>query len=200
MARWQSGYAAACKAVYAGSIPTSASTTSPAVAAPAVATSRTTARPAIAPARPRSPTYNGWSPPRAAARVADHIGSDHYQLIFTAEDLARAVESMTTLNASAAAHAAELGVAVDALIDSGVAWVLSRLDLRMEGWPRGDEEIVVHSLNGVIWAFHHDGTEVRDGDSNPATVGVFFDRDGAEVGFTVPELSVWGIAVIHLEG
>jgi len=45
----------------------------------------------------------------------------------------------------ATAHAAELGVAVDALIDSGVAWVLSRLDLHMERWPRSDDEIVIET-------------------------------------------------------
>lgn len=45
----------------------------------------------------------------------------------------------------ATAHAAELGVAVDSLIESGVAWVLSRLDLRVEQWPRCDDEIVIET-------------------------------------------------------
>ena len=45
----------------------------------------------------------------------------------------------------ATAHAAKLGVAVDALIDSGVAWVLSRLDLKVERWPRVDDEIVIET-------------------------------------------------------
>lgn len=45
----------------------------------------------------------------------------------------------------ATAHAAKLGVAVDVLIDSGVAWVLSRLDLKVERWPRVDDEIVVET-------------------------------------------------------
>jgi medium-chain acyl-[acyl-carrier-protein] hydrolase len=43
------------------------------------------------------------------------------------------------LQEAATAHAAELGVAVDALVDNGVAWVLSRLDLHVERWPRCDE-------------------------------------------------------------
>ena len=45
----------------------------------------------------------------------------------------------------ATAHAAELGVAVDALIDSGVAWVLSRLDLRVERWPQVGDEVVIET-------------------------------------------------------
>jgi len=49
------------------------------------------------------------------------------------------------LQEAATAHAARLGVAVDALIDSGVAWVLSRLDLKVERWPRVDDEIVVET-------------------------------------------------------
>jgi len=49
------------------------------------------------------------------------------------------------LQEAATAHAAELGVAVDALIESGVAWVLSRLDLRVELWPQADQEIVIET-------------------------------------------------------
>ena len=45
----------------------------------------------------------------------------------------------------ATAHAAELGVAVDALIDSGVAWVLSRFDLHVERWPRSDDELIIET-------------------------------------------------------
>ncbi len=44
----------------------------------------------------------------------------------------------------------------------------------------GDLEIVVNSLNGRTWAWHHDGTEVRDGDDNPETNGVFMIRAGAQ--------------------
>lgn len=41
-------------------------------------------------------------------------------------------------------------------------------------------EVVVHTLNGVIWAWNGDGTEVRDGDANPATNGVLYVREGAQ--------------------
>jgi hypothetical protein len=43
----------------------------------------------------------------------------------------------------------------------------------------GDPEIVVNTVNGVTWAWHQDGSEVLDGDANPATHGVFFTREGA---------------------
>ncbi|PID80303.1 hypothetical protein CSB20_07825 [bacterium DOLZORAL124_64_63] len=43
----------------------------------------------------------------------------------------------------------------------------------------GDDEIVVNTLNGQTFAFHHDGTEVLDGDADPATEGVFLRRPGA---------------------
>jgi acyl-CoA thioesterase FadM len=49
------------------------------------------------------------------------------------------------LQEAATAHAAELGVAVDALVDSGVAWVLNRLDLHVQRWPRSDDEIVIET-------------------------------------------------------
>ncbi len=53
--------------------------------------------------------------------------------------LCRLLQEVATL------HAAELGVAVDALVNRGVAWVLSRFDLRMEQWPRIDDEIAVET-------------------------------------------------------
>ncbi len=43
----------------------------------------------------------------------------------------------------------------------------------------GDLEIVVSTLNGRTWVWHHDGTELRDGDNDPATNGVFLVRPGA---------------------
>lgn len=45
----------------------------------------------------------------------------------------------------AVAHAAILGVAVESLIDSGVAWVLSRLHLAMDRWPGADEDIEIET-------------------------------------------------------
>jgi hypothetical protein len=38
----------------------------------------------------------------------------------------------------------------------------------------GDLEIVAYDRSGVVYAWHHDGTELRDGDANPATNGPFF--------------------------
>jgi medium-chain acyl-[acyl-carrier-protein] hydrolase len=49
------------------------------------------------------------------------------------------------LEEAAVAHAAILGVAVEVLIESGVAWVLSRLHLEMDRWPTEDEEIVIET-------------------------------------------------------
>ena len=40
----------------------------------------------------------------------------------------------------------------------------------------GDNEIVVTSVQGVTYAWHHDGVEFVDGDSDPATQGVFHVR------------------------
>ena len=49
------------------------------------------------------------------------------------------------LQEAATAHAAILGVAVDTLIENGVAWVLSRLHLEMQRWPTSDEDIVIET-------------------------------------------------------
>ena len=49
------------------------------------------------------------------------------------------------LQEAATAHAAILGVAVEMLIDDGVAWVLSRLHLEMERWPVADEAITIET-------------------------------------------------------
>jgi acyl-ACP thioesterase len=49
------------------------------------------------------------------------------------------------LEEAAVAHAAILGVAVESLINSGVAWVLSRLHLEMHGWPAADNTIVIET-------------------------------------------------------
>jgi len=53
---------------------------------------------------------------------------------------------------------------------------------------RGDPEIVVHSLDGLIWAWHHDGSELADGDSDPGTNGVFLTFPGASWGKSSPAL------------
>jgi medium-chain acyl-[acyl-carrier-protein] hydrolase len=44
---------------------------------------------------------------------------------------------------TAVAHAAILGVSVETLMDNGVAWVLSHLDLKVERWPGPDAEITI---------------------------------------------------------
>jgi len=49
------------------------------------------------------------------------------------------------LQEAATAHAAILGVAVETLIEDGVAWVLSRLHLEMVRWPTADEAIVIET-------------------------------------------------------
>jgi hypothetical protein len=43
----------------------------------------------------------------------------------------------------------------------------------------GDFEVVAYDVDGIVYVWHHDGTELRDGDSNPATDGVFFMTDFA---------------------
>jgi acyl-ACP thioesterase len=47
------------------------------------------------------------------------------------------------LQEAATLHADQLGVAVDLLIESGVAWVLSTLHLEMARWPGADEVITI---------------------------------------------------------
>lgn len=59
----------------------------------------------------------------------------------------------------------------------------------------GSPEIVVNTLNGRTWAWHVDGTEVRDGDANPATNGVFYFRTGADY-----EWSMSAPALYDLDG
>ena len=59
----------------------------------------------------------------------------------------------------------------------------------------GDPEIVVCTLNGVVWAWHADGSEVRDGDGNAGTVGIFYSRAGATW-----EWSMSGPALEDLDG
>jgi acyl-ACP thioesterase len=49
------------------------------------------------------------------------------------------------LQEAATEHAAELGVAVDLLIETGVAWVLTGLDLTMERWPSAGDTLLVRT-------------------------------------------------------
>ena len=59
----------------------------------------------------------------------------------------------------------------------------------------GEEEIVVNTLDGVVYAFNIDGSEVRDGDSDPGTIGPFYVRPGARF-----EWSRSGPALYDLDG
>jgi len=59
----------------------------------------------------------------------------------------------------------------------------------------GDFEIVVNTLNGVVFAWNIDGSEVRDGDSDPGTIGPFYVRSGAQW-----EWSRSGPALYDLDG
>ena len=49
----------------------------------------------------------------------------------------------------------------------------------------GDLEIIAYDVDGTVYAWHHDGTELRDGDSNPATDGPFFAAGSASDGWHV---------------
>ena len=44
----------------------------------------------------------------------------------------------------------------------------------------GDVEIIAFDVRGILYAWHHDGTELRDGDSDPLTNGPFFYRDKSD--------------------
>lgn len=47
------------------------------------------------------------------------------------------------LQEAATIHAADLGVSVESLIDDGCAWVLSRMHVVVDRWPRADDEILI---------------------------------------------------------
>ncbi|MCK4537676.1 MAG: VCBS repeat-containing protein [Candidatus Krumholzibacteria bacterium] len=49
----------------------------------------------------------------------------------------------------------------------------------------GDLEIIAYDVDGTVYVWHHDGTELRDGDSNPSTDGPFFSAGSASDGWHV---------------
>jgi hypothetical protein len=49
----------------------------------------------------------------------------------------------------------------------------------------GDLEVVVNDISGYTYAFHHDGTEVADGDNDPTTFGVIAPRRSQDVDGTI---------------
>jgi hypothetical protein len=87
--------------------------------------------------------------------------------------------------------------------DTRSLYVLNDEGNPMPGWPKvllnwawstpaigdvdgdGDLEIVVNDIGGYTYAFHHDGTEVADGDANAATYGVIAPRRQQDVGGTI---------------
>ncbi len=44
----------------------------------------------------------------------------------------------------------------------------------------GDPEVFALDIDGILYAWHHDGTELRDGDGDPLTNGPFFYRSGSD--------------------
>jgi hypothetical protein len=49
----------------------------------------------------------------------------------------------------------------------------------------GDHEVIAYDVDGTVYVWHHDGTELMDGDSNPATNGPFFAAGLASDGWHV---------------
>ena len=49
----------------------------------------------------------------------------------------------------------------------------------------GDSEVIAYDVSGTVYVWHHDGTELMDGDSNPATDGPFFAAGLVEDGWHV---------------
>jgi acyl-ACP thioesterase len=60
------------------------------------------------------------------------------------------------LQETAAAHAAELGVSVESLLERGIAWVLSQLRLEMAQWPRAGATLHVET-----WPHAATGTRIE---------------------------------------
>lgn len=53
----------------------------------------------------------------------------------------------------------------------------------------GDEDLELFCIVGkIIYGFHHDGSEIRDGDSNPSTIGVF-KATGTAYSYGTPALA-----------
>ncbi len=60
------------------------------------------------------------------------------------------------LQETAAAHALELGVAVETLLDRGVAWVLSQLSITLDRWPVAGETLLIET-----WPEAASGTRIE---------------------------------------
>jgi hypothetical protein len=108
---------------------------------------------------------------------------------------------------------AGLEIIVSERLDGNKIHIFKKDGSEMPGWPQsmsqwnwatpavgdidgdGEVEIVVNALDGRVRAWHIDGSEVRDGDSDPATHGIFYVRDGANW-----EWSLSGPALFDLDG
>jgi len=87
--------------------------------------------------------------------------------------------------------------------DTKEIYVLDHNGNDLPGWPKstvdycwaspiagdldgdGDLEIIAYDFDGTVYVWHHDGTELMDGDGNPSTDGIFFSAgepsDGGHV-------------------
>ncbi len=86
----------------------------------------------------------------------------------------------------------------------GASWSLKKIYVfdhdgnTLPGWPQstrdlcwaspcasdvdgdGDPEIFAFDIDGILYAWHHDGVELRDGDDDPGTNGPFFYRNRSD--------------------
>jgi len=90
--------------------------------------------------------------------------------------------------------------------DTKEVYVFSHTGVILTGWPRtvesfiragmsvgdldgdGAPEIVAVDESGVIYVWHADGTELRDGDGNPSTQGVFYRLTASTYHYSCPAL------------
>lgn len=109
-------------------------------------------------------------------------------------------------------------IASEQLLDDFVIHIYRHDGTELPGWPRastnlpgtgwnwaapavgdidgdGEPEIVVNALNGRVYAWHVDGSEVRDGDADPGTDGIFYYRAGSDY-----EWSMSGPTLYDLDG
>lgn len=87
--------------------------------------------------------------------------------------------------------------------DTKEIYIFTRDGTILPGWPRttgdlcwaspvagdfdgdGDHEVIAYDIDGTVYIWHHDGTELLDGDGNPSTDGWFFAAGDAQDGWHV---------------